>query len=224
MSRSSVIYKYGCPLCGDQYVGSTSRSLFVRVSEHGGRSHRTGALLTCPPHSAIRDHCEQTCLGPVSYDDFNILAVAPDLVSLRILESLHIFKSKPKLNDSNSSFSLNIVLEFFSINFFLSSLCIYLILFCIFIFFKYFSPDLILLICLIPFDFLLFFFIFFSPDLIFLIYFILWCIKVLGVYRYHFFGRYRYPVFHRYRYPDTWNRPILNRYRYPDTFNFIIYW
>ena len=69
-----------------------------------------GALLTCPPHSAIRDHCEQTCLGPVSYDDFNILAVAPDLVSLRILESLRIFKSKPKLNDSNSSFPLNIVL------------------------------------------------------------------------------------------------------------------
>ena len=110
MSRSSVVYKYGCPLCGDQYVGSTSRTLFVRASEHGGRSHRTGALLTCPPHSAIRDHCEQTCLGPVSYDDFNILAVAPDLVSLRILESLHIFKSKPKLNDSNSSFPLNIVL------------------------------------------------------------------------------------------------------------------
>ena len=57
MSRSSVVYKYGCPLCGDQYVGSTSRTLFVRASEHGGRSHRTGALLTCPPHSAIRDHC-----------------------------------------------------------------------------------------------------------------------------------------------------------------------
>ena len=110
MSRSSVVYKYSCPLCGDQYVRSTSRTLFVRASEHGGRSHRTGALLTCPPHSAIRDHCEQTCLGPVSYDDFNILAVAPDLVSLRILESLHIFKSKPKLNDNNSSFPLNIVL------------------------------------------------------------------------------------------------------------------
>ena len=109
MSRSSVVYKYGCPLCGDQYVGSTSRTLFVeRVSMAG--SHRTGALLTCPPHSAIRDHCEQRCLVPVSYDDFNILAVAPDLVSLRILESLHIFKSKPKLNDSNSSFPLNIVL------------------------------------------------------------------------------------------------------------------
>ena len=110
MSRSSVVYKYGCPLCGDQYVGSTSRTLFVRTSEHGGRSHRTGALLTCPPHSAIRDHCEQTCLGPVSYDDFNILAVALDLVSLIILESLQIFKFKPKLNDSNSSFPLNIVI------------------------------------------------------------------------------------------------------------------
>ena len=109
MSRSSVVYKYGCPLCGDQYVGSTSRTLFVRASEHGGRSHRTGALLTCPPHSAIRVHCEQACLSPVSYDNFKILAAAPDLVSLRILESLHIFKSKPKLNDSDSSFPLNIV-------------------------------------------------------------------------------------------------------------------
>ena len=45
----------------------------------------------------------------VSYDDFNILAVAPDLVNLRILESFHIFKSKPKLNDSNNSFPLNFV-------------------------------------------------------------------------------------------------------------------
>ena len=68
-----------------------------------------GALLTCPPHSAIRVHCEQACLSPVSYDNFKILAAAPDLVSLRILESLHIFKSKPKLNDSDSSFPLNIV-------------------------------------------------------------------------------------------------------------------
>ena len=32
MSRSS--YKYGCPLCGDQYVGSNSRTLSVRESEH----------------------------------------------------------------------------------------------------------------------------------------------------------------------------------------------
>ena len=107
MSRSSVVYKYGCPFCGDQYVGSTSRTLFVERVSMGG-SHRTGALYinlsASEPHSAIRDHCEQRCLGPVSYDDFNILAVAPDLVSLRILESLHIFKSKPKLNDINCSF------------------------------------------------------------------------------------------------------------------------
>ena len=44
------------------------------------------------------------CLGT------DIFLTTPDLVSLRILESLHIFKSKPKLNDSNSSFPLNIVL------------------------------------------------------------------------------------------------------------------
>ena len=57
-------------------------------------------------HSTVSRHA----LAPYPNDDFNILAVAPDLVSLRILESLHIFKFKPKLNNSNSLFPLNIVL------------------------------------------------------------------------------------------------------------------
>ena len=141
MSRSSVVCKYGCPLCGDQYVGSTSRALFVRASEHGGRSHRTGALLTCPPHSAIRVHCEQACLSPVSYDNFKILEAAPDLVNLRILDSLHIFKSKPKLYDSDTSFPLNIVHYFFLFIIFFQLLWFFKCISCVCVFLlSFFSP------------------------------------------------------------------------------------
>ena len=40
---------------------------------------------------------------------FSILDSAPDFVSLRILESLHVFKLNPSINDTNSSFPLYIV-------------------------------------------------------------------------------------------------------------------
>ena len=109
MSRSSVVYLFLCPHCGDRYVGSTSRTLFVRTSEHEGRSHRTGALLACPPHSAVRDHSEHTCHSRVNKNDFSIIASASNPVSLRIIESLIIHKTKPQLNDYNSAFPLNIV-------------------------------------------------------------------------------------------------------------------
>ena len=40
--RSAVVYKYVCPECGAQYVGSTTRSLATRAAEHAGISVRTG--------------------------------------------------------------------------------------------------------------------------------------------------------------------------------------
>ena len=39
---SAVVYKYVCPACGAQYVGSTTRSLATRAAEHAGISVRTG--------------------------------------------------------------------------------------------------------------------------------------------------------------------------------------
>ena len=109
MSRASVIYRYTCPQCGAEYVGVTSRALFIRIAEHRGVSFRTNRPLSHPPHSSIRSHREQSCCGPIKPDDFNIVDCHSDFVSLRILESLHIFKSNPSLNESLSSFPLCIV-------------------------------------------------------------------------------------------------------------------
>ena len=108
MSRSSVVYQYKCPQCGAMYVGSTTRTLHVRTAEHAGRSHRTGRILSQPPHSSVREHAEGSCDTPVSSSNFSILDRCNEKVGLRILESLYIFKHHPKLNDTNSAFPLSI--------------------------------------------------------------------------------------------------------------------
>ena len=51
--QSSLVYKFSCTQCVSEYVGSTMRMLHTRVAEHAGKSFRTGALLTSPPHSNI---------------------------------------------------------------------------------------------------------------------------------------------------------------------------
>ena len=48
MSRSSVIYKYVCSVCGAQYIGSSTRTLNIRSAEHKGVSYRTGQALNAP--------------------------------------------------------------------------------------------------------------------------------------------------------------------------------
>jgi hypothetical protein len=105
--RSSVVYKFSCALCASEYVGSTSRTLKTRVAEHAGRSCRTGALLTHPSHSSIRTHAER-CDVPVNEKSFTILDSCSNVFSLRILESLYIFKHRPALNDMQSSVPLRI--------------------------------------------------------------------------------------------------------------------
>ena len=47
--------------------------------------------------------------APVRSEDFTILDSSNNPVSLRILESLYIYKMKPKLNETNSDFPLNMV-------------------------------------------------------------------------------------------------------------------
>ena len=106
--RSNVVYKYSCsPSCGSQYVGCTSRNLRMRISEHMGRSFRTGEMLLRPSHSSIRAHCEST--GElVLKENFTVLGGAENFTDLRILESLFIKSVKPDLNDMSSSFPLKI--------------------------------------------------------------------------------------------------------------------
>ena len=61
--------------------------------------------------SKIRRLTKSGAESKIDYSIFysSILDSAPDFVSLRILESLHIFKLNPSINDTNSSFPLYIV-------------------------------------------------------------------------------------------------------------------
>ena len=76
--------------------------LRTRVAEHTGWSYRTGVRLAHPPHSAVREHAEG-CDGVV-LDNFSILNSTSSLYDLRILESLHIFRHKPKLDNTQGCF------------------------------------------------------------------------------------------------------------------------
>ena len=110
--RSCVIYKYSCPQenCGSEYIGSTIRNLGTRANEHRGISVRTGRPLSKPSQSSIREHCVG-CSGDVSLSDFTIVGQLNNCCDyeLRLLESIQIFVDKPKLNDMNSAFPLQIV-------------------------------------------------------------------------------------------------------------------
>ena len=86
----------------------TSRTLVSRVVEHIGVSSRTGVRLTCPSHSAIRDHANGRDVR-VDPTNFSVLVRSSSTLGLRILESLHILKTKLPLNNQVSSHPLALV-------------------------------------------------------------------------------------------------------------------
>ena len=110
MLKSSVIYKYSCAHCASgTYVGSTTRAVYMRISEHRGRSYRTNSLLKTPTKSSIREHALR-CKQGISDAEFTILAQeGGSETSLRMLESLFIIRERPSLNDMQSAYPLNIV-------------------------------------------------------------------------------------------------------------------
>ena len=108
LMRSNLVYEFSCARCASAYVGMTTRNFYIRVSEHRGRSYRSNLLLGKPPRSSVRLHAEQ-CDVAVSESDFRILGSTSGCSDLRILESLHIFKRKPCLNNAFSSYPLEIV-------------------------------------------------------------------------------------------------------------------
>jgi len=103
----SVFYQYCCARCASVYVGSTTRTLNVRMAEHSGRSFRTGNILAHSNHSNIRVHAEQ-CDSPVLSTILKILDSVNDPIDLRNLEFLYILKVRPKLNENLSAFPLHI--------------------------------------------------------------------------------------------------------------------
>ena len=94
---SRVVYGYKCPDCMSRYIGSTSRNLKIRISEHRGVSYRTNANITHPSFSKIRDHALE-CNHPIREQGFDIKYRVKYTSDLRIAESLCIMKEKPDLN------------------------------------------------------------------------------------------------------------------------------
>ena len=105
---SGVIYQFCCSSCGESYIGSTVVRLRTRVCQHMGVSDRTGSMLSYPPFSSVREHA-LACKSSVSISDFDILQKSHSVQDLRILESLHIFKKRPRINGKNTAVPLNIV-------------------------------------------------------------------------------------------------------------------
>ena len=93
---SCVVYEYRCVLCNKHYIGSTSRQLPCRISEHMGISVRTNLPLSTTPNSAICNHESETG-HRVQKSSFKIISFSNKL-SLRTVEALHIIKNKPELN------------------------------------------------------------------------------------------------------------------------------
>ena len=106
--QSSVVYLFSCASCGASYIGSTKRTLYNRVSQHQGRSFRTGFPLTRPDPSAIRSYSE-SCNTEFTLENFKVIGKVNNILDLRILESLYIFKKRPNLNDNTSAIPLSVI-------------------------------------------------------------------------------------------------------------------
>jgi len=102
---SDIVYKFTCPVCLDGYIGSTSRNLKIRISEHRGMSYRTNIQLLKPSFSTVREHSLESD-HRYKEEDFKILYRARTANELRIAESLLIYKHKPVLNNQESAISL----------------------------------------------------------------------------------------------------------------------
>ena len=80
----------------------------MRIAEHMGRSFRTGKQVQSSK-SSIRDH-SKNCSQTISKDNFTVIGQEKNEISLRMLESLHILKLKPNLNEMQSAFPLKIAI------------------------------------------------------------------------------------------------------------------
>ena len=103
-----MVYNYCCPDCNDRYIGSTTRNLKIRVSEHKGFSFRSGIQLTNPGISRIRDHSRKKD-HLIREENFKIIFRASNKFDLRIAETLCILDQKPTLNSNDTAIKLNIV-------------------------------------------------------------------------------------------------------------------
>ena len=106
--KSLVVYRFTCPKCSLGYIGSTKKSLSLRVKEHHSISARTNRHLVSPLSSSIQHHCHNNCNVNFNLSNFEIISQCNNETELRIRESIFIKTHNPELNVEGSSFNLNI--------------------------------------------------------------------------------------------------------------------
>ena len=81
--RTGVVYKIGC-ICGDVYIGETSRPLNTRIKEH-----KAACPLANFERSAVAEHAWQDGHS-IEWDNIEILDTATGSVSRSTNEAIHI--------------------------------------------------------------------------------------------------------------------------------------
>ena len=107
------------------------KSVLNTSSEHAGKSCRAGVPLARPSMSTMRDH-NDGCHQNIDLDKFTIIGrCSYSSTHIGILESLFIYKLKPNLNNTVSSFPFSIVQDHsYAL---LSCICVHLVLSCKFV-------------------------------------------------------------------------------------------
>ena len=106
--RSSVVYKFQCTQCKSVYIGQTRRFLNKRISEHIGKSHLTGKILSKPRNSPVYDHIANSQCPSPDFDNFSVLYSSGFEFHLKILESLEVARCKPVLNRNVETLKLSL--------------------------------------------------------------------------------------------------------------------
>ena len=97
--RSNIVYKFKRGICDSTNIGQTTRHFKTRVSEHLGRSPRTGNPSTIVTN--VREHCESEdhLANPTN---FTILDGGAAHEAM-LLESIAIHSQNPSLNGTTKS-------------------------------------------------------------------------------------------------------------------------
>jgi hypothetical protein len=99
---SCLIYQYKCDSCNAIYIGKTEQNFRCRISQHQGVSFRTGASLSTPVQSDIREHCLKH-RKHINIDNFSVLDKLFHKSDLLLLESLHQKTKKPSIGTMSQS-------------------------------------------------------------------------------------------------------------------------
>ena len=108
---TSLVYKFSCSQCASEILSTLGPPHVLYTRESLSMLEGVSELvLFCLFLLILWLGLTLSGVGvPVTLDDFRIIGSTYSAIDLRILESMHIFKSKHVLNDSQSSYPLSIV-------------------------------------------------------------------------------------------------------------------